>query len=311
MHQPYVEFFMEMEAQATSGAGGADKADERALTSGSMLEHPVFVYWCTSCGREPPAEAGQCSHCWGRVQRHQRVLELPDERDDDGPLSLRSLRAALADVSAGEDVASSAVLLFEQGPDPEVAMLYPTLAEELASLGVPPAVQRALVDRGFINMEQITAAVTSTPPVEAGIGIRVSTLGLSPAAEVLLRRLWHVAMEERSIRRARANSRSGVEKRLKVDEVSGTCVALMCGMTESVDTSGFLTEPAAFKRMKAPHSSNAAGMMEEMGSDPWQLQKEMFLDEQMRALHEHEESDEDYITLDDEDHTGCKWSRRR
>jgi len=157
----------------------------------TMLEHPVFVHWCVSCGLEAPEEARQCPRCSGRVQRHQRVLELPDE--ESGPLSLRSLRAALADVSLGEDISDSALLLFEQGPDPGVQEMYPDLAAHLASLSVPPAVQRALVNRGFVSLEQITAAVATAPDS----GALALQLGLSPAAEVLLRRLRHAAAEMR------------------------------------------------------------------------------------------------------------------
>lgn len=163
-----------------------------ASQDGTMLEHPVFVFWCESCGYEAPQECHSCPRCAGFVRRHQRVLELPDE--DAGSLSLASLRAALADISASHDLQSSAMLLSEQGPDPGVASAYPAMASELAALGVPPAVQRALAKRGFSSLEQITAAATSAP-LEGGLG---SKLGLSPAAEVLLRRLWHAAAERRA-----------------------------------------------------------------------------------------------------------------
>ncbi|CAE8724998.1 unnamed protein product [Polarella glacialis] len=180
--------------------------DEHLPAAGSMLQNPVFVRWCLSCGQEENTEARNCQRCGGRVQRHQRVLELEDE--DEGPFSLRSLRDALADVSVGcSDVNSSAVLLSQQGPDPGVAVAYPALAEELASLGVTPAVQRALVSRGFITLEQIVSAVESA----ADPNTLAKNLGLSPAVEVLLRRFWHVAAEMRSRcekRAARKNSLS-------------------------------------------------------------------------------------------------------
>jgi len=173
---------------ARDGGGGI----VGGLPAESMLEHPVYVHWCVSCGLEAPEDARLCPRCRGAVRRHQRVEELPDE--DPGPLSLASLRAALADVTVGEDVGGSAVLLSEQGPDPGLAKAHPALAAELAALGVPPAVQRALVNRGFETLEQITAAATSAPREDA-VSVH---LGLSPAAEVLLRRLWHVAVERRS-----------------------------------------------------------------------------------------------------------------
>eukprot|EP00440_Ansanella_granifera_P019467 gb/GFBE01021146.1/.p1 GENE.gb/GFBE01021146.1/~~gb/GFBE01021146.1/.p1 ORF type:complete len:238 (+),score=40.52 gb/GFBE01021146.1/:1-714(+) len=166
-----------------------DEDADECLPANSMLERPIFVCWCNSCGAEAASEAQQCLLCGGQVQRHQRVLELDDE--DEGPFSLRNLREALADLSLGTDVGSSAVLLSEQGQDPGVAAAYPELASELANLGVPPAVQRTLVSRGFVSLEQILSAVASAPDSDT----LTSRLGLSPAAEVLVRRFWQVASD--------------------------------------------------------------------------------------------------------------------
>lgn len=170
---------------------------------GTMLEHPVFVFWCVACGREAPGEARPCPRCSGRVERHQRILELPDPPPapaaggSDGLLSLRSLRAALADISVGEGVGGSAALLFEHGPDQSVAALYPELAGQLSALEVPPAVQRALVNRGFVSWELIRAAVANASDVNA----LATQLGVaSPAAEVLLRRFSNAAARETGLR---------------------------------------------------------------------------------------------------------------
>jgi len=180
-----------MEDEAEEGAGG--RAGGEALPSGSMLEHPVYVHWCASCGRESEegaeGEQRRCPRCGGQVRRHQRVLELPDE--DAGLLSLRELRAALADLAVGADVSGSAMLLVEQGPDPGVADMYPELAAELAALHVPPPVQRALVAHGFVSLEQVAAAATAASDAST----LALQLGLSPAAEVLLRRLWHAGRD--------------------------------------------------------------------------------------------------------------------
>lgn len=175
-----------------------DEAGNRLGAAGSMLEHPVFVYWCRSCGLEASHDDGICARCGGAVDCHQRVLELPDPPDaaetdgGGGLLCLRSLRAALADISVGEDVADSAVLLHEQGADREVARAVPDFANRLAAWAVPPPVQRALFNRGFTSWDQLAATLSSTPDADS----LTKQLGLStPAAEVLLRRLWHAAAE--------------------------------------------------------------------------------------------------------------------
>lgn len=190
--------------------GEDTKALDVATTSPagtSMLEHPVFVCWCVSCGFEAPEACRNCPRCGHFVRRHQRILELPDEPPD--TLSLASLRAALADVAASHDVQSSAMLLAEQGPDPGVAAAHPALAAELASLGVPPAVQRALVARGFCSLEQITLAVSASAQPEGALA--AGSLGLSPAAEVLLRRLWQAAGEREAERQRLAQRRRSAQ----------------------------------------------------------------------------------------------------
>lgn len=168
-----------------------EDVQESKLTT--MLEHPIFVFWCESCGRECPGDVEQpCQVCGGHIQRHQRVLELPDE--DVGLLSLGALRAALADIAVGDETSSAALLLSEQGPDPYVASVFPAFAAELADLHVPPPVQRALVSRGFVSLKHIGCAMS--PSLRSGN--LALELGLSPAADVLLRRLWHVSRERRA-----------------------------------------------------------------------------------------------------------------
>jgi len=167
-----------------------EDVQESKLTT--MLEHPIFVFWCESCGRECPGDVEEpCQVCGGRVQRHQRVLELPDE--DVGLLSLGALRAALADIAVGDETSDAALLLSEQGPDPYVASVFPAFAAELADLHVPPLVQRALVSRGFVSLKHIGCAMSPA----SSSGNLALELGLSPAADVLLRRLWHVSRERR------------------------------------------------------------------------------------------------------------------
>eukprot|EP00928_Gymnodinium_smaydae_P027452 TRINITY_DN21233_c0_g2_i3.p1 TRINITY_DN21233_c0_g2~~TRINITY_DN21233_c0_g2_i3.p1 ORF type:complete len:221 (-),score=32.43 TRINITY_DN21233_c0_g2_i3:549-1211(-) len=187
--------------------------DEPESVSDGMLQHPVFVYWCVSCGQEASEDVITCPRCSSRVERHQRVIELPDppdaraepfdsqSRGGEGLASLRSLRAALADVAVGAGIGDAAVLLFEQGADADVAASHPELSRSLAALGVPPAVQRALVSQGIVKWEQIQEAMSNTKSVNA----LASELGVSsPAAEVLLRRLcnaanerWHVSSPSR------------------------------------------------------------------------------------------------------------------
>lgn len=213
----------------------SDVVDDKApgeLQGATMLEHPVFVCWCSSCGEEAADESLPCPRCRGPVRRHQRILELPDE--DSGALSLATLRAALADVSASSSDDTGSVLLSEQGPDASVAASNPTLACELAALGVPRAVQRALVKRGFSSLEQITAAATSEPH-EGAMAVK---LGLSPSAEVLLRRLWHAAAERRSDTQRAAQRRRRAEEQLPVRcrTYAETCpsFALPCDLASPV-----------------------------------------------------------------------------
>merc|ERR1712129_331681 len=87
-----------------------------------------------------------------------------------------------------------ALLLSEQGPDPYVASVFPAFAAELADLHVPPPVQRALVSRGFVSLKHIGCAMSPA----SSSGNLALELGLSPAADVLLRRLWHVSRERRA-----------------------------------------------------------------------------------------------------------------
>mmetsp|Transcript_124701 Transcript_124701/g.240658 ORF Transcript_124701/g.240658 Transcript_124701/m.240658 type:complete len:234 (-) Transcript_124701:8-709(-) len=160
-----------------------------------MLEHPIFVHWCASCGREAPEDAclDACASCRGRIDRFQRVLELPDSPESDGALSLQSLRAALAEVASGDDLAAAAAVLSERGPDAWVADACPAFASQLTALGVPPRVQRALVSNGFDSFERVCSAAASMS--EAAVW--AEQLGLPPAAEVLLRRLRHAAADLR------------------------------------------------------------------------------------------------------------------
>jgi len=172
--------------QSECGVGGRGEIPHDAPAPAAMLEHPIYVHWCGSCGLEVAEEERRqrrCPRCSGRIVRYQRVLELPDAPT--GALSLQSLRAALAEVSAGEreNPNATAVLFSEPGPDPQVAYMHPALAAQLTDLHVPPTVQRALVARGFDSFERICAAMAST--TEAG-GL-AEQLGLP---EVLLRRLW-------------------------------------------------------------------------------------------------------------------------
>lgn len=209
-------------AEATSDAQSTRMEDEEEngfREVGTMLVHPVFVFWCVSCGQEAPEDVQTCPRCAGRVHRHQRVLELPDPpagsnkrgRTGDGLLCLRSLKAALADISVGEGVGGSALLLSEQGADPDVAEECPALAGRLAALAVPPAVQRALVQRGFVSWEQIAAAMANTTDVD----VLATQLGVSsPAAEVLLRRLCNAVVDE-AVDEARIFA--GPSKRLNAD----------------------------------------------------------------------------------------------
>lgn len=157
-----------------------------------MLEHPVFVRWCELCGHEAPEEEDlTCPRCSGPIERYQRVLELPDTSEGDTAFALHSLKTALAEVSGGDDISAAAVVLSEQGPDPLVAGMDPGFALRLVALGVPPSVQRALFCSGFDSFDRISVAVSSMS--EAGAW--AEQLGLPPAAEVLLRRLWHAAVD--------------------------------------------------------------------------------------------------------------------
>lgn len=274
-----------------------DADDKAAMDAGSptpqqdtMLEHPVFVFWCVSCGYEAPAECRPCPRCGNFVRRHQRVLELPDE--DPGALSLASLGAALADISAASrDVQSSALLLSEQGPDPGVAATFPAMASELANLGVPPAVQRALMNRGFSSLEQITAAATSAPS-EGALAVK---LGLSPAAEVLLRRLWQAAAERRAEQQRVAQRRRAAES--LCHQNSGAL--LLAPQLHSDDDecagdgvqsySATVWDPAA-KRMRGQSGTSLDGESEEMDEEPPSevKRKQPVWDDLMQAIEDEE-----------------------
>lgn len=262
---------------------GDGKAAEDSQ-EGSMIEHPVFVFWCVSCSYEAPEECQPCPRCGACVRRHQRVLELPDE--DAGSLSLASLRAALADISVSHDLQSSAMLLSEQGPDPSVASTNPAMASELAALGVPPAVQRALVKRGFSSLEQITAAATSAP-MEGALGLK---LGLSPAAEVLLRRLWHAAAERR------AEQERAVQRRRPAESLYPRPGGALPSspqnsdddVVEDVWTYGMtpLWDPSA-KRLRAERCDSSLEDSEEMEEEPPSeavKRKQPFWDDLMQAI---------------------------
>lgn len=234
-------------------------SDNETSLVGSMLEHPVFVYWCSSCGREASKGRRRCARCPGHVERHQRVMELPDDSSPEGSvglLSLKSLRAALADISVGEDIAHSALLLFEQGPDPGVAAVHPALATQLADLAVPPAVQRALVGRGFVSWEQLTATVSTAPDADS-----LSTrLGLSsPAAEVLLRRLWHAATAPTTGRQLTSCPHPVPEKRL---------------FSSLPASGGYLSQsddPVESTKCLRLRNSSEEAMAEELALESWKL----------------------------------------
>mmetsp|Transcript_3941 Transcript_3941/g.9272 ORF Transcript_3941/g.9272 Transcript_3941/m.9272 type:complete len:392 (-) Transcript_3941:114-1289(-) len=225
----------------------SDFENPQSPTQESMLEHPIFVYWCLSCGMEAQEDAANCPVCGGVVQRQQRILEVPDE--DVGTLSLASLRAALADVSASEDLGASAVLLAQQGPDPGVASIHPKLAEDLVELGVPPAVQRALVERGFQSLDQITAAAAAAP----GDHSLSAQLGLTPAAEILLRRLRTAQDDRGSKKGLRKRTEQGQENprldwRVPTDVLDTIC---MVDSDSDVNTSPELDASLAAKRLRA------------------------------------------------------------
>lgn len=242
-------------------------SDDKALevvddVARTMLEHPVFVYWCVSCGFEAPEECQPCPRCGNFVQRHQRVLELPDEELD--TLSLASLRAALADISASHDVQTSALLLSEQGPDPGVAATFPVLASELAALGVPPAVQRALVKRGFSSIEQIIAAATSAP-TEGPLAMK---LGLSPAAEVLLRRLWHTAAERRAESQRAASRRRSAQSLCHPDTSDALLGSPRDSGDEGVDDLQRYVTAVSAKRFRVEQCDSPIDDSEEMDEEP-------------------------------------------
>jgi len=193
--------------------------DVQESQSTTMLEHPIFVFWCESCGRECPGDDEEpCEVCGGRVQRHQRVLELPDE--DVGLLSLDALRAALTDIAGSEEASDAALLLSECGLDPDVASVFPAFAAELADLHVPPPVQRALVSKGFVSLRHIGCAL-SPPSSSCSLSLE---LGLSPAVDVLLRRLWHVsrereAQQEMASSQSVRNTSASLKEELSSDDV--------------------------------------------------------------------------------------------
>lgn len=175
-----------------------------------------------------------CSRCGGRVRRQQRVFELPDE--DVGLLSLSSLHAALADISVSEDICDSAVLLSGHGPDPEVMARFPEFATQMADLEIPPVVQRALVQRGFFTLEQVldTAAGCSDA------GSFSARFGLSPAAEVILRRFWQVAADGKvsklyGQKRPPRESQVGLLMAPKSQRAASSSSPLLCDMAGDED----------------------------------------------------------------------------
>lgn len=170
----------------------------------------MFVYWCEACGHEAADEEYlACPRCSGRVQRHQRILELPDSSEGDSAFSFHSLKAALAEVCGGDDPIGAALVFSQQGPHPEVVNLYPEFASQLAELGVPPRVQEALVRHRYLTLDDICAAVASVSETDTW----TQQLGLPPAAEVLLRRLWQAALDKRDVQE---------QKRKKSSEVVGS-----------------------------------------------------------------------------------------
>jgi len=246
----------------------------------TMLEHPVYVYWCASCGLEceEPEVPRRCA-CGGRFERFQRVLEIPDG-DCGSALSLQSLRLALAEVAsssvAGAEpsgLAVAAALFSHRGPDPQVMADYPTFAAQLAALEVPPPVQRALVQHGFHSFERICTALecAEAPAAEAW----ALELGLPPAAEVLLRRLWHAAAEARAHRAGAAlhkrqgSSEMETEKLLAPMEADEPCLA-----PAEAEALSLLHRAAPRKRLRIPIGGAAEALARELALESWQLRSE-------------------------------------
>mmetsp|Transcript_2988 Transcript_2988/g.7620 ORF Transcript_2988/g.7620 Transcript_2988/m.7620 type:complete len:286 (-) Transcript_2988:100-957(-) len=261
---------------------GMEDDDGVTLDTGTMLEHPVYVFWCVACGQEVPEDGPRlCPRCSGRVERHQRVLELADPpapcaRGGGGGLQcLQSLRAALADLSVGEGIGDAAVLLFEQGEDPGVAAACPDLASRLAALGVPPAVQRALVGRGFLSWDQIAVAVANTSDVDA----LATRLGVaSPAAEVLLRRFCNAA----AFNSHRLPPKPGHHAEKRPQDEGAELVSLTPTLADGGEEAPMQEDREAAENAKrlCPPREHA----EELASPAWQLR----WDGQMQAIEDEE-----------------------
>lgn len=260
------------------------------------LEHPVFVRWCTSCGREAPEEEYlTCPHCSGSVERYQRVLELPDTTESDAAFAFHSLKAALVEVAGGDNLTAAAAVLSEGGLDPLVARRYPAFASQLASLGVPPRVQQALVKNGFYNFESLCEAVGSLSEANAW----AEQLGLPPAAEVLLRRLRHAGAYTHGLQASEHQKRSQADQADNTSEASAHAAEMET------------TTDAPVKRFRLPGQGAAECMAEELLSPCWQLSG----DAQMRVTTD-DDSDDDEDACDGqasdratvEPHMGLLWS---
>jgi len=229
-----------------------------------MLEHPVYVFWCDTCGFEAPGEEDlTCSRCTGCIERFQRVLELPDSSEGGTAFSFHALKAALLEVSGDDSIAAAAVVLSEDGVDPSVAKHHPLFASQLAALGVPPRVQEALVSHGFDSFGSICEAVESM----SGASAWVEQLGLPPAAEVLLRRLWHAAGDARKVQLGQE-----LKRRSPVDSFRNS-PAMQTGFDDAPE------EEAPVKRsFRLPRERAAEAMAHELALQSWQLRG----DEQMQ-----------------------------
>lgn len=232
-----------------------------------MLEHPVFVYWCESCGREAPEEEYlTCPHCSGCVERYQRVLELPDASEEGAAFAFHSLKTALMEVSGGDSIAAAAAMLSEDGVDSLVAESHPTFACQLAALGVPPRVQQALVVHGFDSFDSVCEAVESMSEASAW----VEQLGLPPAAEVLLRRLWHAAADSRKPQIGKDSKRR-----------NATEFDAPADITTEMQESPEQDTPVK-RSFRLPRQGAAEAMARELALQSWQLRG----DEQMQAMEE-------------------------
>lgn len=255
----------DMEAMHTDSIDNDPKAIRTTtLLGGSMLEDPVFVCWCVNCGLEVLGEDQQddpncqdghmediqrCPRCSDVVRRHQRILELPDE--EVGPLSLDSLKSVLADMAPCSDICNSARLLADQGADAGLAESHPEFVFQLVELGVPRAVQRALVSKGFETIDQLIAAASSDPCQKGTLAVSV---GFSAAAEIILRRLQDAATirradEDRKSRRRRVAS--SIASVTSANEANGS---FACGKviadSDSDDAEQWRCDLAAAKRLR-------------------------------------------------------------